>query len=145
MRPEFFSDETLAGLPDAARLFYIGLWLVADDGGWMEWRPSRIGALLYPYESAKRREANIAAWSERLVDKGRLLIYDCGCAAIPTLPRHQRISGKQSFAVREMHRGKHEPLTDKPRLLTDSPVTVGNGTVGNGMSEFQNRVPRPVA
>lgn len=113
MRPEFWSDEIVAAMPDGARLFYIGLWNVADDAGWLEWRPSRIGALLYPYETAKRRETNIAAWSLRLVGKGRLVLHECGAhALIPTLPKHQRIAGKQSFVVRDAHaaEGDEEPV-----------------------------------
>jgi hypothetical protein len=151
VRPEFWSDETLAALPLGARLFYIGLWGVADDAGWMEWRPVRIGALLFPYETAKRRQRDIDTWTERLVISGRLVLYDCGCAQIPTLSRHQRVTGKQNFTNQETHTkhrvhkqapltGKQEPLSGstqplsvrgKHQPLTDSPVTLGNGTEGN--------------
>lgn len=133
VRPEFWTDETMAALSPAVRLFYIGLWNVADDAGWMEWRPSRIGAVLFPYESAKRRQRDIDAWSEALSAAGRLVIHECGCAQIPTLPRHQRITGKQSFGALEGHK-PHLLLTDKRAPLTDSPVTERNGRERNGMS-----------
>lgn len=141
MRPEFWTDETLAELPDAVRLCYIGLWGIADDAGWLEWRPTRIGALLYPYRSAKRREADLTAWGASLAKAGRLRLLECGCAVIPTLPRHQRISGKQSFTARDSHQrhtgstpllsvsGSEQPVAgDSP--VTERNVTVGNGTVG---------------
>lgn len=140
MRPEFWSDEIVAAMPDGARLFYIGLWNVADDAGWLEWRPSRIGALLYPYESAKRRERDIETWADHLTSRGRLVIHDCGCAVIPTLPRHQRVSGKQSFTVRDMHANKHRLLSDKQSPLSGSPVEEGRGTEGNGTHEFKERM-----
>jgi hypothetical protein len=121
----------MAALPPSVRLFYIGLWNVADDAGWMEWRPSRIGAVLFPYESAKRREREIGLWALALVARGRLILYDCGCAEIPTLSRHQRVTGKQSFGARESHL-KHALRSGKQSPLTDSPVTLGNVTEGNG-------------
>ena len=137
VRPEFWSDEVVAALPDGARLFYIGLWNVADDAGWLEWRPTRIGALLYPYESAKRREVNIAAWALRLTDKGRLVIHDCGCAVIPTLPKHQRVAGKQSFTVRDLHHGKHLLATGGYLSAVDSPVEEGRGRERRGTRDFK--------
>lgn len=135
VRPEFWTDETMAALPPAVRLFYIGLWNVADDAGFMDWKPSRIGAVLFPYESTKRRERDIATWSDRLVGSGRLILMDCGCAEIPTLARHQRVTGKQSFTARESHI-KHALLSGKRSSLSDSPVTLGNVTERNGTGDL---------
>jgi hypothetical protein len=125
VRPEFWTDEVIAALPIPARFFYIGLWNVADDAGWMEWRVSRIGAVLFPYEPTRRRERDIGTWSAMLVEAGRLIVHPCGCAVIPTLPKHQRVTGKQSFSALEAH-GKHQVLTDKQSPLSDSPVTERN-------------------
>ena len=136
MRPEFWSDETMAALAPAVRLFYIGLWNIADDAGWMEWRVPRIGAVLFPYEHVKRRSRDIEAWSLALVTAGRLVIHECGCAQVPTLSRHQRVTGKQSFTALEAH-GKHSPLTGKRSSLSDSPVTLGNVTERTSLSMEQ--------
>ena len=135
MRPEFWSDPVMGRLPYPCRLFYIGLWNVADDGGYMDWDPEGIGAVLLPYEAPAKRVRLIGDWAEQLVTARRLVILDCGCAVVPTLPKHQRITGKQSFAVRERHdrgHGKQSPLTDKQSLLSDSPGTLGNGRERNG-------------
>lgn len=107
VRPEFWTDERLAGLPDPVRLFYIGLWGVADDAGWMRWEPLRIGALLYPYRSPRRRDRDIAAWSERLVETERLVIHDCGCAEVPTLSKHQVVGGRRSEGEYRRHLDRH--------------------------------------
>lgn len=134
MRPEFWQDDVMATLPDPARLFYIGLWNVADDGGWMHWTPAKIGALLYPYRSVATRGRQIETWAVELARAGRLVVYDCGCANIPTLPKHQRISGVQSFTVKEVHdkdhsgaRPTHVPRSDKRSPLSHSPVRERNG------------------
>lgn len=134
MRPEFWSDETMAGLPPAVRLFYIGLWNIADDAGFIEWRVPRIGAMLFPYESVKRRTRDIGSWSESLVTAGRLFLWPCGCGEVPTLSRHQRVTGKQSFTVMEVHK-KHQALITKQSSLSDSPVTLGNVTERTPLSQ----------
>src|SRR4029077_1840142 len=71
VRPEFWSDETMASLPDPVRLFYIGLWGIADDAGWLEWQPMRIGALLYPYRQPRHREESLRKWAVSLESAGR--------------------------------------------------------------------------
>jgi hypothetical protein len=131
VRPEFWTDETLAELPDSARLFYIGLWAVADDDGWIEWQPRRIGALLYPYRTAQRRERDVAAWSELLVKDGRLRLLECGCGHIPTLPRHQKIGGRRTSLNADRHFSTHA----SGRVHTGMAVTLSNVTVGNGTRE----------
>lgn len=133
VRPEFWTDETMAALAPAVRLFYIGLWNVADDAGWMEWRPSRIGAVLFPYEHPKKRERDIGVWSASLSLVGRLVLHDCGCGHIPTLSKHQRVTGKQSFQAFDVHK-PHMVLSGKRSLLSDSPVTERYVTERNGMS-----------
>lgn len=135
VKPEFFADSDIAALPYAVRLFYIGLWCVADDAGWIEWKPERIAHDLYGYEARATREKHVAAWSEALVESGHLAIHECGCAVIPTLPKHQRVTGKQNFRNQEAH-GKHLPLTDKPVIAPErSGSGSGTGTVAVSANE----------
>ena len=47
VKPAFWTDARIAALPAPARLFYIGLWMVADDAGWLRWDPSQIANELY--------------------------------------------------------------------------------------------------
>lgn len=137
IRPEFWTDEVMAALSPAVRLFYIGLWNIADDAGWLDWRVSRIGAVLFPYESARKRERDIHAWAEALVTAGRLRLHDdCGCAEIPTLPKHQRVTGKQSFVALEAH-NKHKVRIGKQSPLSDSPVRERNGMERNVLTVEQ--------
>lgn len=143
----------MASLPDPARLFYIGLWNVADDGGWLDWTPAKIGALLYPYRSVSTRLRQIETWAVELARAGRLVVYDCGCAQVPTLPKHQRISGVQSFTVKDRHdrehsaaRPTHVPRSDKQSPLSHSPVMERNGRerrgtgTGTGLNEDVERI-----
>lgn len=51
IKPEFFHHEELAELPPLVRLFFIGLWCVADREGRFSWRPRRIKVEVLPYET----------------------------------------------------------------------------------------------
>lgn len=48
--PKFFSNDSMADLPFATRLLFIGLWTIADRSGRLEDRPRKIHAKLFPYD-----------------------------------------------------------------------------------------------
>ncbi len=50
LKPEFFTDEELAELPFKTRLFYSGLWTLADKEGRLEYRPKYLKAMIFPYD-----------------------------------------------------------------------------------------------
>ena len=49
IKPSFFKNEDLAELPAETRLLFIGLWMLADCTGRLEYRPKRIKAEIFPY------------------------------------------------------------------------------------------------
>jgi hypothetical protein len=104
VRPEFFTDPITARLPAEVRLFYIGLWCVADDAGYLEWNVDQLGALLYPYQSIRVRTRTVERAGECLVTAGRLRSYTyCECRLVTHLEEHQKIGGNKSFVVRDEH------------------------------------------
>jgi len=170
IKPSFWQDSRIAALPPAARLFYVGLWMVADDAGYLRWDTVEVANELYGYEGRKRRERDVASFMERLVEVGRVELYPCGHARIPTLTDHQRLAGetKQVRTVEKEHRNcPRIPAGDAPRESPLVPDTErlgkerkGNGSVRNGQSsrartqggapretddesEFRAKVPRP--
>lgn len=141
IRPEFFTDPVMAELSPTVRLTYIGLWCVADDAGWLTWDVPQIGAQLFPFEGAKRRERELGLALERLSEAKRVVLYPCGCLHIPHLVDHQKIGGNKSLTAWAKH-----------RVHTDTDVSagkVGYGKVGyvkgGEMSEFRLKVARPTA
>jgi len=50
LKPEFFKDEHIKDLPFEVRLFYQGLWIMADRSGRLEDRPERLKAEIMPYD-----------------------------------------------------------------------------------------------
>lgn len=66
----FFKDDELAELSFENRLYFIGLWTLADCKGRIEYRPKRIKAELFPYD-----ELDIDALSHNLSMYGFVRIY----------------------------------------------------------------------
>jgi hypothetical protein len=50
VKPDFFKDEDLAKLPFEARLFFQGLWIMADREGRLEYRPERLKIEIMPFD-----------------------------------------------------------------------------------------------
>lgn len=107
VKPDYWKDARLhntPGITSDVREFYIGLWGLADDTGWLRWDIPAIGAELYAYRSARGREARIQDWANRLAALDRLVLTDCRHAFIPKLSQHQRIGGKKADHIAQEHR-----------------------------------------
>lgn len=134
VRREFWTDRRIALLPKATRLFYIGLWAVADDAGYLVWDIPQIAGELFPFDAMKRRERDCQTDAGRLVQEGRVVVLECGRhAVIPTLPEHQKHAGGERLeTVKKEHiKECSEGLRSTPEDY-DRNVTVGNGKERGG-------------
>jgi hypothetical protein len=134
VKPAFWTDSTIAGLPPAVRLFYIGLWMLADDAGYLRFDTPQIANELYGYESRKKREREVDAFANSLIEEGRVVLYGCGHAFIPHLTDHQRLSGEthRVVSVKREHEGcTRSPASPRTSPLVPDTVRNGRGTVGN--------------
>lgn len=148
IKPGWWLDKELRrGLSADAREFYQGLWMLADDAGWLDWDLERIGAELYPYgvivgglltpDPIEAREDAVATWAKQLAalspDDPHLVILACGHARVPKLTKHQRVGGRPVYTVREVH------ARDCARMRADA----RGGTVGNGRERNGTPTPPP--
>jgi len=151
IKPSYWDDTRLhhtPGITAEVREFYIGTWQLADDTGWLSWDVSAIAKQLYGWQSVGRREHNVREWGARLGAIGRLTIYECGHAFIPTLSRHQRIGGTKAEGTWREHQTCLIPppsagSMDKSISLRNSPqssVTVSNVTERNGEESNGNPI-----
>ncbi len=98
VKPEFFKHYDLfkaeeeSGLP--LRVAFSGLWTCADKEGRFKWQPAQLKLDVLPYDNLDfEKVLNL------LVEKEFIVKYSVdnkwfGC--IPTLPEHQRFSGKEA-------------------------------------------------
>lgn len=101
---EYWSDSALfTRLTSDVRELYQGLWMLADDEGWMPRDVPGIGAALYRFEDRKPREDLVRAGLDRLKALGKVESYRCGCLYLPAVARYPR-AGKKSAEHHELHR-----------------------------------------
>ena len=70
IKPGFFKNELLVGLPYEYRLLFIGLWTIADRDGRFEDRPVRIKMELFPADNV-----DVEAGLQALHDNGFITRY----------------------------------------------------------------------
>ena len=87
IKPGFFKNEQLGECSQAARLLFVGLWMLADRQGRLERRPKRMKVELFPYDELdvepllmELERAGLVAGYEA---EGRELLW------IPSFLRHQ--------------------------------------------------------
>lgn len=133
VKPAFWSDAKLASLPEGTRLFYIGLWMVADDAGWLRWDPAEVARDLYGYQERRSREKRVASMFEQLRAAGRVVLHECGHVEVPKLSDHQHLAGstKQVRTTFNEHlRGCVSPSRADPQEPAgnrEPPHRLGNG------------------
>lgn len=116
IKPEFWRDpDTTGRWPGDLKLFYVGLWCVADDQGRFAWDADLIAADLFPFD----RTADVAGLLERLRATGRVMRYEAAGRAFGFLPKfakHQKIN-----------RPTASRLPPPPEGLTDDSVRAHGG------------------
>lgn len=92
--PAFFTSETIATLPVATRLTWIGIWTYADDHGHAKDNASLVKAAVWPLDDAYTAK-KVGLDLDRLVDNGSLCRFEC-CGQkqlhIPTWLLWQKVS-----------------------------------------------------
>jgi hypothetical protein len=73
VKPSFFTNEILSELPPMCRLIFIGLWVIADREGRLEYRLKRIRAEIAPYENLT--STVLERYLHQLADNGFLELY----------------------------------------------------------------------
>ena len=103
IRPSYWTDADLqTRLTSEQREFYIGLWMLADDEGYLSWDVHRVGAELYPYRSPAWRCKRLPEWLALLGD-GHALLLECGRHVfVPNLTKYQK-PPKPSAQVKREH------------------------------------------
>lgn len=91
---EYWTDSDLFLRLDAReRELYIGLWMLADDHGWMPRDVPAIAAAIYHYEDRAFREGFVRKGLDRLRDLGKLESFRC-CIHLPAVERYPRAGRK---------------------------------------------------
>lgn len=127
---EYWSDTDLfTKLTAEQRELYQGLWMLADDDGWLPRDVPGIGAALYRFMDNGPRSVLVRDGITRLRRLGKLESYRCGCLFLSAVSKYPR-AGRKSDEHHVNHRGHSKvfkaptPKTfkDIQRDLNPSPV-----------------------
>lgn len=140
VKPEFFKHYDLfkaeeeCGLP--LRVAFSGLWCCADKEGRFKWQPAQLKLDVLPYDDVNFEDVLNVLERHEFIVKYSVDNKLFGC--IPTLPEHQRFSGKEAQFESKLppppgkysgstgeatgkQSGSHEEaLVDTPKLLSNS-------------------------
>lgn len=89
IKPGFWLNEELAQLSERAQLTYIGLWMLADRGGYLEDRPAKIAAQLCPYKRIDIEKVLNELAENKLIH--RYVSNSVAVIYIPTFLEHQNV------------------------------------------------------
>jgi len=112
----FFTNDELAEHDPLERLFFIGLWTIADHKGDIEWRPKRIKAQILPYDNCNLEEIAI-----NLDKSGFIRTYSCNGQAyinITNFLKHQN-----------PHKNERDKGSDIPAFAEDAAQVIDSKRV----------------
>lgn len=108
---EYWSDSDLfLRLTADERELYIGLWMLADDGGVLPRDIPGIAAALFRYMDRAPRETRVREGLERLRDMGKVVSWRC-CLHLPSVERYPR-AGRKSTEHADEHRNHKRSQRD---------------------------------
>lgn len=76
IKPEFPQSESMGRVSRDARLTFILLWTLADDGGKLRGSSRMLASLLFPYDDDSR--GSIDSWLSELEAEGCIIHYKIG-------------------------------------------------------------------
>lgn len=139
IKPIFWRDRDLARVGDEVRLFYVGLWMEADDAGYFRWNEDEVGADLYPYLSETARLRKVRKCTEALramPGAPRLQVLPCGHARLSRFLEHQKPGGG-TRVVTFAH--QHEQCPRLVRTNPDKSDVVGGDGMGRDGTGYTGR------
>lgn len=93
VRPEFFTDVKLSKVSRDARLFFVGLWVEADDEGRLIDSPKMLAGSIFPHDDdVTVRKADV--WLNQLIALGVLQRYEVDgdkYLFLTNFSRHQKV------------------------------------------------------
>lgn len=124
LKPDFFKDEDLAELKFEVRLFFAGLWGLADKAGRLEDRPKRFKAEIFPYD-------NVAA--EKCLE---LLARPKRNSGKPFINRYES-GGQRYIQIVEWEKHQKPHHTEKNSIIPPAPPLTEKGTEKGTETEKQ--------
>ena len=144
IRPGFFDNEELSECSLASRLYYIGLWTMADRDGYVEYRPRRIKKTLFGYDD-EITAASLDGFNSELASADKLEVVEVDGAVyikITNWTKHQKIHPEEPsiFGGSDKNTTKQPPSNHPATTLQPPSNHLGGDEV---VSEVPAEEPAP--
>jgi len=119
IKPDFYFDDKIAELSFSTRLAFIGLWLHADREGRLVDNPTKLKAMLFPYDKIDMNKL-----LNDLTKKPFILRYSVNgtkCIQIVNWLRHQKVHHAEPLTVLPEYNGE---------TTVEQPLSTGNDPQG---------------
>lgn len=140
---EYWSDSDLFLRLDAReREVYVGLWMLADDEGWLPRDVPAIAQHIYHYQDRSEREPFIRKTLDHLRELGKVESFRC-CIHLPAVERYPR-AGKRSSEHAQEHRrhsNRPEPIRTE---MNPSPVPSRRNPSKSVVADARAQEPRAI-
>lgn len=117
---EYWSDSALfLSLDSSQRELYIGLWMLADDAGWLTRDVPAIAAALYRYEDVAPRVERVLAGIVVLRKLGKIVVPPCRrCLFLDSVAKYPR-AGNKAFTHLEEHQSHVKSSQRESTMFND--------------------------
>jgi hypothetical protein len=146
VKPSFFKDEELAKLPPLCRIFFQGLWSMADGIGRLEERPEYLKIEILPYDECDVESfLKLLATPKRHGKHGFIIRYQV--EGVPYLQvtnftKNQRISGKEFETESEIPAPPRETMVKQSGNNGETAIVQeGKGKEGKGRERIAIEIP----
>lgn len=127
--PDFWTDERVVDVSDAAKLAFIGIWQVADREGRLEDKPRVIGMKIRPWDAG-----TMPALIDELVGAGLLIRYVAdgqACLGVPGFARHQSVHPREMISKLPSWEGPGAELLQAKANLGEPRQEITPGSSGS--------------
>jgi hypothetical protein len=141
IKPEFPQSESIGNLTREARLLFILLFTVVDDGGRSRAASRMLASLLYPYDDDARDL--ICGWLEELDEKGLITRYEVDGSQyleIDNWLKHQKIDHATPSKFPSIREGSRTLARISPVLAPDKD-RIGRDRIGLDQDRIRSLSP----
>ncbi len=154
IRPEFFTDEKVGGLPYGARILFAGIWCHSDLRGVFEHSARQLRVLVFPFDEGLT-SGTVDEWLTQLGTAGMVLRFEAEGKPWGVV---RRWIDHQDISTREIEIGTRKPeppgwqMPDAWRAIIEKAKTSGRLAKGSSwnssrtvLEQFQNPTPTATA
>lgn len=137
IKKEFFEDPKIAKLTPVARLVFIGLWIIADDEGFLQNEPDWIRIKLLPYDT----NFKIKIYLKELFDLN-FIAEKNGIIKIKNFLKHQIINRPTESELYKIYSQNSDKPNEDSRSPVEKTMPIEVNIIESNIKEYKGKAKR---